>query len=333
MTETIEQFAARVIDKYGHTGDSLAEILSAELPAFLAQHRQVVEEGDASSLADHLERWAERQAWWDERQYGTRMYYGDGANDYVQRGLLRDAISSLRARAVPAPDMLVYQEGFRHGKAWMSDPASRPALDVEAVAREIVPMFAWNSDVQGKYVAEIIEVLRRHATDTGTTNLTSASSSSVVTETAGGIQAIPVSTDTGWVQCPTTQTSTIKTPKEMGVPDDEPVSYLVGPEHGVRSRSMDHAEMWGQWHSDNVLRWMTWTGISDCRTPTTTRAWTAESVPEGHILAELPQESPDAPDGAVYCFHRMVRRVQVADQLNTLGAVRIYAVKPQDGPR
>jgi hypothetical protein len=280
MTETIEQFAARVTEQYRQMEAPLFDIIVVETRAFLAQHRQVVEV-TADDLADICE--ADEFATWE-----------DNAATLNAR---------LRARAVPAPDMLVYQEGFRHGKAWMSDAASRPALDVEKVGMELAKSTMgssgwdeYNMNLQSKAFAK---VLRRHATDTG------------------------------WVQVPTTQTAgelvvpedgiwTMRFTLEFGPYYTDPMKYNAG---YIVSDIYDAIR---RIDTDAPTTWIE-------RTPATTRAWTAESVPEGHILAELPQGS--AEDGAVYCFHRLVHRDDVAKKLNTVGAVRIYAVKPQDGPR
>ena len=38
---------------------------------------------------------AESDAFWEKQPYGTRLYYGDGAFDYLQRGVLQAAIKIL----------------------------------------------------------------------------------------------------------------------------------------------------------------------------------------------------------------------------------------------
>lgn len=45
---------------------------------------------------------AEAQEFWDKQPYGTRLYYGDGAGDYLQRGVLRAAVKALDAAPVAA---------------------------------------------------------------------------------------------------------------------------------------------------------------------------------------------------------------------------------------
>jgi hypothetical protein len=42
--------------------------------------------------ADGLERLAKADGFWEQQPYGTRLYFGDGASDYLHRGVLRTAI-------------------------------------------------------------------------------------------------------------------------------------------------------------------------------------------------------------------------------------------------
>jgi hypothetical protein len=278
MTETIEQFAVRVCEILGNIPDGRTyRTLTAELPAFLAQHRQVVEvtgEDYAEAIRKH--------------------YTGVVPELYARRVEVINA--RLRARAVPAsrPALDVAPIVGHDGGTW---PATSDGM-AWAIAFNRQFQSVSVDDALGWFCNAIMGERDRHATDTG------------------------------WITAPTTQTA-----GELRVPDTGYYA-LRHYQDGVPSfwhliaglPVADEHDAIRRIDTDAPTTWIE-------RTPTTTRAWTAESVPEGHILAELPQESPDAPDGAVYCFHRMVRRVQVADQLNTLGAVRIYAVKPQDGPR
>ena len=44
-----------------------------------------------------LEGLADADEFWENQPYGTRLYYGPGATDYLHRGVLRSAIDALRA--------------------------------------------------------------------------------------------------------------------------------------------------------------------------------------------------------------------------------------------
>jgi hypothetical protein len=210
MTEAIEQFAARVMRQFSYTPDSLDEVLTRELPAFLAQHRQVVEVTAEDVHECNVE------------SFGGRNYsHADTANRINAR---------LRARAVPA---------------------SRPALDVEKVAREIANE-CLNHTLMPESSLPFIErhaltVLRRHATDTG------------------------------WVQVPTTQTA-----GELVVPEDGRYAIkFAGPSPQKIDVAGYKAGMKIGENIDAIRRIDTnepTTWIE--RTPTTTRAWTAESVQE-----------------------------------------------------
>lgn len=43
-----------------------------------------------------LEGLANADEFWEGQPYGTRLYYGPGAMDYLHRGVLRSAIDALR---------------------------------------------------------------------------------------------------------------------------------------------------------------------------------------------------------------------------------------------
>lgn len=45
--------------------------------------------------AECFERWADCNSFWENMPYGTRFYFGDGASDYIQRGILRSAVKQL----------------------------------------------------------------------------------------------------------------------------------------------------------------------------------------------------------------------------------------------
>lgn len=64
--------------------------------------------------AEGLRGLAENDEFWSEQPYGTRLYYGDGNNDYLHRGILRAAIQALALEAndiKPIPD----EEWLRDG--------------------------------------------------------------------------------------------------------------------------------------------------------------------------------------------------------------------------
>jgi len=42
-----------------------------------------------------FEDWANNDAFWEKQPYGTRFYFGDGAFDYVNRGVLQAAVKQL----------------------------------------------------------------------------------------------------------------------------------------------------------------------------------------------------------------------------------------------
>ncbi len=46
-----------------------------------------------------LEGLAQSQDFWDKQPYGTRLYYGPGATDYLHRGCLNAAIKALKEKA------------------------------------------------------------------------------------------------------------------------------------------------------------------------------------------------------------------------------------------
>jgi hypothetical protein len=204
MTETIEQFAARVAGVLHRTDvDVIRPLLLREMTAFLAQHRQIVE----VTGEDYAE--------------ATRKHYtGVVPELYARRVEVINA--RLRARAVPA---------------------SRPALSAQDAAAMLV------AEIDRQPANEYRDVVRdfmaahwpRHATDTG------------------------------WVQCPTTQTA-----GELVVPEDG--SYAVRRDDGSIGGVYYYSA--GLRANGNAIRRIdtdaptTWIE----RSPTTTRAWTAESV-------------------------------------------------------
>jgi hypothetical protein len=249
-SETIEQFAAR-------------PLLLREMTAFLAQHRQVVE-----VTRDDL------------HQCCTSVTLMDSDAEAHA-----EAINArLRARAVPASDMLVYQEGFRHGKAWMDVPASRPALDVEKVAREIMVTNA----ATGVTADSLTAILRRHATDTG------------------------------WVQVPTTQTAgELVVPesgqyvlRRPGAIDVETVWLVAGqpvPFEGVTAiRRID---------TDAPTTWIT-------RTPTTSRVWTAESCEQ--FVGKLCVEQCEGGYSETQRWDVSETPARIAECLNGWNVVSVY---------
>jgi hypothetical protein len=330
MTDTIEQFAARVAGVLHRTDvDVIRPLLLREMTAFLAQHRQIVE----VTGEDYAE--------------ATRKHYtGVVPELYARRVEVINA--RLRARAVPASDeqqsmnaaavafgcRRIYEqlasvgiETDEDGEGWtyatepmgpqpvatLSEavqklceasyndgvravPASRPALDVEAVAEMLV------AEIDRQPANEYRDVVRdfvaahwpRHATDTGTTNRAAVSSSLVdATEMAErfaddhmGTPGIGTrefarrwfaehwpTTYTGWVQVPTTQTA-----GELVVSEDGwyAVEYSTQPRPSllrfVRNMPIDGAvTRIRRIDTDAPTTWIE-------RTPTTTRAWTAESV-------------------------------------------------------
>jgi hypothetical protein len=208
-------------------------------------------------------------------------------------------------------------------------PASRPALDVEKAAREIVADIWQDATSARDAENRTAALLRRHATDTGITNLTSASSSSVVTDTADGIQAIPVSTDTGWVQVPTTQTA----------------GELVVPEDGIYVRRMMHTDA----VSLDATVYKSGMKVGDAtaairridtdapttwieRSTTTTRAWTVDTIPAPDTpFWYFGAACPKRGTGAVLNHANDAARLEFfADEEITAWC---YITLPQDGPR
>lgn len=51
-----------------------------------------------------LEGLADADEFWEGQPYGTRLYYGPGATDYLHRGVLRSAIDALRATSTATAD-------------------------------------------------------------------------------------------------------------------------------------------------------------------------------------------------------------------------------------
>lgn len=60
--------------------------------------------------ASGLEGLLNAQDFWDQKSYGTRLYYGPGATDYLHRGVLSAAVQILSKPVDPltstAPDLL-----------------------------------------------------------------------------------------------------------------------------------------------------------------------------------------------------------------------------------
>lgn len=52
--------------------------------------------------ADCFEKWANDNAFWEKQPYGNRFYFGDGAFDYVNRGVLQSAVKQLNQAKTPA---------------------------------------------------------------------------------------------------------------------------------------------------------------------------------------------------------------------------------------
>ncbi len=58
---------------------------------------------DVFKGAECFEQWANNDAFWEKQPYGTRFYFGDGAFDYVNRGVLQAAVKQLNQAKPKTP--------------------------------------------------------------------------------------------------------------------------------------------------------------------------------------------------------------------------------------
>jgi hypothetical protein len=230
-----------------------------------------------------------------------------------------------------------------------------PAFDVEAVAREIVGGLVTGFPTPYE-VQSVAAILRRHAPAAtgGGVQVVEVTGEDVKVYGIGDIdsertlwwdvyndadaleaiatglnarlraRAVPADAP-GWVSRPTGEASSLPP-----MPD-EPVVVCVGvgePRFYESGESVNtnrvtrwclHAEFNASFDGVTPIPWRV-------RQPATPGGWTAETVPEGDVMAYMPTRLHDAPDGTVYAFHRIVPREQVADRLNEMGAERIYVV-------
>ncbi len=76
------------------------------LPEGLPDHEVLIREivrGGVFKGSDQLTRLAEFSEFWDRQEYQTRLYFGDGIADYLQRGVLQSALKSF-AKAIRERD-------------------------------------------------------------------------------------------------------------------------------------------------------------------------------------------------------------------------------------
>jgi hypothetical protein len=278
MTETIEQFAARVCAKHYPPGAilraDLHALLVAELPAFLAQHRQIVE-----VTAEDVTAVESKYA-----PYNTPAR----ASEYTAR---------LRARAVPAsrPALDVAPIVGHDGGTW---PATSDGM-AWAIAFNRKFQSVSVDDALGWFCNAIMGERDRHATDTG------------------------------WIPVPTTQTA-----GELVVPEDG--TYWCEYQHGwsqfdrgvmramkTGENAKHFVERIRRIDTDAPTTWIT-------RTPTTTRAWTAESVKAcvGRHVVVIDSDGGFDTYGNQYGADAAVW----AAAFNRQGVTAFYLF-PEDGPR
>lgn len=91
---------------------------------------------------DGLRGLAESTAFWERQEYGTRLYYGDGATDYLHRGVLWCAVNALDTAASDIDDLrrqLAQRDARIAELEAKLQEAARLARDSAERAGELVP--------------------------------------------------------------------------------------------------------------------------------------------------------------------------------------------------